>query len=137
MEPLDKMFRDAGLRPMICWIRSARAIPGGRAACRRSRFPPRAAGRPRPEEIRANAILQGLDRMNMYRIAAFKAPFAMPVNTPVRYTSGFGGRNDPFGAAMRRHEGQDMAGAYGAADPCHGGWRRDPCRLGKRATAVW
>ncbi|MFZ2237428.1 MAG: M23 family metallopeptidase, partial [Dokdonella sp.] len=34
--------------------------------------------------------------------------------TAVRYTSGFGGRDDPFGRGVRRHEGQDMAGDYGA-----------------------
>jgi murein DD-endopeptidase MepM/ murein hydrolase activator NlpD len=67
-----------------------------------------------PETVRANAILQGLDRMNMYRIAAFKTPFSMPVDSPVRFTSGFGGRNDPFGRGWRRHEGQDLAGSYGA-----------------------
>ena len=41
-------------------------------------------------------------------------PFAMPVKTAFRYTSGFGGRDDPFGRGYRRHEGQDMAGAYGS-----------------------
>jgi len=69
---------------------------------------------PSPEEIRANAILSGLDTMNLYRIAAFKSPFGMPVKTTFRYTSGFGGRDDPFGRGYRRHEGQDMAGAYGS-----------------------
>jgi murein DD-endopeptidase MepM/ murein hydrolase activator NlpD len=52
--------------------------------------------------------------MNLYRIAAFKTLFAMPVRTAVRYTSGFGGRNDPLGRGYRRHEGQDLAGAYGS-----------------------
>jgi murein DD-endopeptidase MepM/ murein hydrolase activator NlpD len=38
----------------------------------------------------------------------------MPVKTAFRYTSGFGGRNDPFGRGNRRHEGIDMAGASGS-----------------------
>ena len=53
------------------------------------------------EELRANAILKGLDNMNMYRIAAFKTPFSMPVRDAVRYTSGFGGRDDPLGRGFR------------------------------------
>ena len=69
---------------------------------------------PTAEELRANAILKGLDTMNLYRIAVEKTPFAMPVHTAIRYTSGFGGRDDPFGRGVRRHEGQDMAGDYGA-----------------------
>jgi murein DD-endopeptidase MepM/ murein hydrolase activator NlpD len=73
-----------------------------------------ASAAPSPEETRANEILRGLDTMNLYRIAASKAPFALPYNTSVRLTSGFGGRNDPFGRGHRMHEGQDFAGAYGA-----------------------
>ena len=70
---------------------------------------------PFPEEGRANAILEGLDRMNMYRIAAEKVPFAMPVKDSFRWTSGFGNRQDPTGWGTRMHEGADMAGAYGTA----------------------
>ncbi len=55
-------------------------------------------GAPSAEEVRANAILKDLDRMNLYRIAASKVPFAMPVKTSFRFTSGFGDRNDPKGA---------------------------------------
>src|SRR5690606_34174571 len=91
-----------------------------------------------PEEVRANEILQGLDRMNLYRMAADKAPFAMPVKTSFRYTSGFGGRNDPFGRGKRRHEGTDLAGAYGSpvystADGVvvHAGWSSGYGRLVK------
>ncbi|OYU18477.1 MAG: peptidase M23 [Rhodobacteraceae bacterium PARR1] len=112
VEPLDKMFSAAGLNPddLLSAVRKGYSGTGGPL----SPISFSTKGEPAPaEEIRANAILQGLDRMNMYRIAAFKAPFSMPVNGPVRYTSGFGGRNDPFGRGYRRHEGQDLAGAYG------------------------
>ena len=113
MEPLDNMFRDAGLSPddLLSAVRKGYSGTGGPL----SPISMSSSGaRVTPEAARANAILQGLDRMNMYRIAAFKTPFAMPVNTPVRFTSGFGGRNDPFGRGWRRHEGQDLAGAYGS-----------------------
>jgi len=113
MEPLDNMFRDAGLSPddLLSAVRKGYSGTGGPL----SPISMSTSGaRIMPEAARANAILQGLDRMNMYRIAAFKTPFAMPVNTPVRFTSGFGGRNDPFGRGWRRHEGQDLAGAYGS-----------------------
>lgn len=113
MEPLDNMFRDAGLSPddLLSAVRKGYSGTGGPL----SPISMSTSGaRITPETARANAILQGLDRMNMYRIAAFKTPFAMPVNTPVRFTSGFGGRNDPFGRGWRRHEGQDLAGAYGS-----------------------
>jgi len=112
MEPLDKMFRDAGLSPddLIETVRKGYSGMGGPLTTTLST----SGAISSPDLTRANEVLQGLDRMNMYRIAAFKAPFALPVNTPVRYTSGFGGRNDPFGRGFRRHEGQDLAGAYGA-----------------------
>ena len=113
MEPLDKMFKGAGLSPddLLSAVRKGYSGTGGPL----SPISMSTSGaRITPETARANAILQGLDRMNMYRIAAFKTPFAMPVNTPVRFTSGFGGRNDPFGRGWRRHEGQDLAGAYGS-----------------------
>lgn len=112
MEPLDKMFRDAGLSPddLINTVRKGYSGMGGPLNASLST----SGAMVTPDLTRANAVLQGLDRMNMYRIAAFKAPFSMPVDTPVRYTSGFGGRNDPFGRGFRRHEGQDMAGSYGA-----------------------
>lgn len=112
VEPLDKMFNAAGLSPddLISAVRKGYSGQGGPLAP--ISFSTSGAA-PSPEEIRANAILSGLDKMNMYRIAAFKAPFSMPVNAAVRYTSGFGGRDDPFGRGYRRHEGQDLAGAYG------------------------
>ena len=113
MDPLDKMFRDAGLAPedLLKQVRKGYSGQGGPL----SPLTLSTSGpAPSAEEIRANAILLGLDRMNLYRIAAFKAPFAMPVKTAFRYTSGFGGRNDPMGRGYRMHEGQDLAGDYGS-----------------------
>lgn len=113
VEPLSKMFEDAGLSPddLLDQVRKGYSGQGGPLtpiSLSTKGQPPSA------EELRANAILEGLDEMNMYRIAAFKAPFGMPVRTAVRYTSGFGGRNDPLGRGYRQHEGQDLAGSYGS-----------------------
>jgi murein DD-endopeptidase MepM/ murein hydrolase activator NlpD len=112
VEPLDKMFREAGMSPddLIGAVRDGYSGQGGPLTP--ITFSTSGAP-PSPEELRANAILGGLDKMNMYRIAAFKLPFAMPVKDAIRYTSGFGNRNDPFNGSTRKHEGQDLAGAYG------------------------
>ncbi len=113
VEPLDKMFREAGLAPddLLKAVRKGYSGQGGPLtpiSLSTSGQPPSV------EELRANAILTGLDQMNLYRLAAFKAPFGMPLRTSFRYTSGFGGRNDPLGRGYRQHEGQDMAGDYGS-----------------------
>jgi murein DD-endopeptidase MepM/ murein hydrolase activator NlpD len=113
VEPLDKMFRQAGLDPedMLSAVRKGYGGQGGPL----TPIVLSTKGLPAlKSEARANAILKDLDNMNLYRMAAFKAPFGMPVNTSVRYTSGFGGRDDPFGRGHRKHEGQDLAGDYGA-----------------------
>ena len=112
MEPLDNMFREAGMSPddLISSVRKGYSGQGGPLtpiALSTS------GGLPSADELRANAILSGLDRMNIYRIAAYTLPFAMPVKDSFRWTSGFGYRKDPKGAGTRMHEGTDMAGAYG------------------------
>jgi murein DD-endopeptidase MepM/ murein hydrolase activator NlpD len=114
MEPLDNMFRDAGMSPedLLDAVRDGYSGQGGPLSPISMST---SGGVLTPEEVRANAILGGLDTMNMYRIAAFKLPFAMPVKDRFRWTSGFGYRRDPKGAGTRFHEGTDMAGAYGTA----------------------
>lgn len=128
MEPLDKMFREAGMSPddLLQQVRRGYSGQGGPLTPLTLSTKGTEA---HADETRANAILQGLDRMNLYRIAAFKTPFAMPVKSAFRWTSGFGYRRDPKGAGTRMHEGTDMAGAYGTpvyatADGVvvHAGW---------------
>ncbi len=113
MEPLDRMFREAGLSPddLIRSVRRGYSGQGGPlSALTLSTSGAVAAS---PDDVRANAILQGLDRMNMYRIAADRAPFAMPVKSAFRFTSGFGYRRDPKGAGTRMHSGTDFAASSG------------------------
>jgi murein DD-endopeptidase MepM/ murein hydrolase activator NlpD len=116
MEPLDKMFKAVGLQPetVLDQVRRGYSGQGGPLVPLNMSTKGSPAAAPSPEEIRANAVLRGLDQMNMYRIAISKLPFGHPVKTAVRYTSGFGGRNDPLGRGYRMHEGQDMAGAHGS-----------------------
>ena len=106
MAPLDKMFTSAGLDPddLLKQVKRGYSGIGGPLG---PLLPP-VLDRGDADSARAAKILEGLDRMNLYRIAVDKAPFAMPVKTAFRYTSGFGARGG------RMHEGIDMAGAMGS-----------------------
>ena len=111
MAPLDKMFRAAGMSPDTL-LKAVRKGYGQQAALSPISFS--TSNQPVSEdETRANAILKGLDTMNMYRIAAVKSPFAVPVKSSFRYSSGFGYRRDPKGAGTRMHEGTDFAARSG------------------------
>ena len=112
MEPLDRMFREAGLSPeeLLSSVRRGYSGQGGPLSPITTST---MGGPPGPEEVRANAILEGLDRMNSYRIAAESAPFAAPVKAAFRFTSGFGPRRDPMGAGTRIHTGNDYAAPRG------------------------
>lgn len=138
MEPLDKMFRAAGLDPddLIASVRKGYSGQGGPL----SPITVSTSGGTvlSGDELRANAILKELEEMNLYRMAAFRVPLGMPVKSSVRWTSGFGGRNDPLGRGYRKHEGQDLAGDYGTpiyatADGVviHAGWENGYGRLVK------
>ena len=113
VEPLDKMFRDAGLNPdqLLDAVRSGYGGQGGPMSPI-SLSTMGLSGS--PDETRANAILAGLDNLNLYRLAAFRVPLGLPVHTSFRFTSGFGYRHDPINGSGRKHEGQDLAGDYGA-----------------------
>ncbi len=112
VEPLEKMFNEAGMSPDDL-LKSVREGYSGQGGPLTPITLSTAGQAPFVEETRANAILEGLDKMNLYRIAAFKAPFGIPVKDAFRYTSGFGNRQDPKGWGTRMHEGTDMAAAYG------------------------
>ncbi len=109
LEPLDKMFRKVGLDPdsLIEQVRRGYAPREGVGGLTLSTK----GGLGTPETARANDILERLDEMNLYRIAAEKAPFSFPLNASYRFTSGFGPR---WG---RMHKGTDMASAHGT--PVH------------------
>lgn len=121
MAPLDNLFSSAGFDPddLIDQVRRGYSGLGGPLG---PMLPPVMQGED-ADSARAARILEGLDRMNLYRLAVEKTPFAMPLKSSFRYTSGFGRR---WG---RAHEGIDMAGAHGSpilatADGTvvHAGW---------------
>lgn len=112
MEPLGKMFSDVGLPPekILRQMRQQYSGMGGPL----NPIALSTKGTPAdPESLRADAILDQMDMLNLYRIAADKVPFAQPVHTSVRRTSGFGYRRDPIRGGTRLHAGMDWAGAYG------------------------
>lgn len=106
VQPLDDMFRAAGMDPdnIISQVRSGYSGTGGPLTPMQFST---MGGDPDPTGDRANAILDRLDEINLYRIAAERAPFIMPVRDNVRFTSGFGQR---WG---RLHAGADFAGPIG------------------------
>ncbi|MEM9436903.1 MAG: M23 family metallopeptidase [Pseudomonadota bacterium] len=130
VEPLDKMFRAAGLPTESLLEQVRRGYSGQGGPLTPLTFSTK-GGAPNPDASRANRILNDLDRMNLYRLAAQKAPFALPVSpSQVRATSGFGPR---WG---RMHYGQDWAGPIGTdikatADGVviHAGWSSGYGRL--------
>ncbi len=58
-------------------------------------------------------LLHDIDAVNSLQIAAVSLPFSNPVDGAYRFTSGFGGRNDPISGGRRQHEGLDFAGSKG------------------------
>jgi murein DD-endopeptidase MepM/ murein hydrolase activator NlpD len=105
MEPLEKIFQTVGLSPdtIIGQLRAARTAVPEFAPVRFS-----TKGEPDPDARRVNSILEGMERIDLYRQAAEKTPLSLPLRTAFRHTSPFGMR---WG---RMHAGTDMAGAYGS-----------------------
>ncbi|MFU1479179.1 DUF5930 domain-containing protein [Roseovarius sp. C7] len=131
VEPLDKMFRKAGLNTnsLLNTVRKGYSGQGGPLTPLSIST---SGGAPSADAERANAILNQLDRLNLYRLAAQRAPFDTPVKGSFRFTSGFGMR---WG---RMHNGTDFAGAHGmpiysTADGVvtHAGWSSGYGRLVK------
>ncbi len=137
VEPLDKMFRQAGMPTDRIIEEVRRGYSGMGGPLTPISFSTRGEDLT-PDEIRANVLLQQMDQLNLYRLAAEKAPFANPVKTVVRFTSGFGTRRDPKTGGRRMHNGVDFAGPqgtdiYATADGVvtHAGWQSGFGRLVK------
>lgn len=110
VEPLDKMFKSAGLDTDTLLNSVRRGYSGQGGPLTPISFSTKGEEAD-AVSLRANGILERLDAMNLYRLAAEKAPFALPILDSFRYTSGFGPR---WG---RMHEGTDFAGPHGT--PIH------------------
>lgn len=106
MEPLDKMFAKSGMSVDHILGQVRRGYSGQGGPLTPMILSTRGTS-PDPDAERANRILGELDKMNLYRIAAQKMPFGMPVKSGFRFTSGFGTR---WG---RMHNGTDFAAPIG------------------------
>ena len=131
VKPLDKMFQAAGMSPDRLLDQVRRGYSGQGGPLTPLSFSTRGE-EPSEDAARANSILTQMDRLNLYRIAAQKAPFASPLKDPFRFTSGFGRR---WG---RLHAGTDFAAPHGTpiystADGVvvHAGWQSGYGRLVK------
>ena len=138
VSPLDKMFRSAGLNTDTIISQVRRGYSGQGGPLTPLSFSTRGDDTVTPDTERANRILNQMDQLNIYRIAAEKAPFATPVKSGLRVTSGFGGRREPKTGGRRMHEGVDFAGPvgtplYATADGTviHAGWQSGYGRLVK------
>lgn len=110
--PLDKMFRAAGMSTDRIIEEVRRGYSGQGGPLTPLTFSTRGAA-PSPDTLRANRLLNQMDQLNLYRIAAQKAPFATPVKDAFRFTSGFGPRRDPKTGGRRLHKGVDFAASTG------------------------
>lgn len=106
VEPLDQMFRAAGLNPDEIIDEVRRGYSGTGGPLTPLQFSAMGQG-PDADGLRANNILNSMDRINLYRIAAERLPFTMPLRDAYRLTSDFGTR---WG---RLHGGIDMAAPTG------------------------
>lgn len=108
VQPLNDMFQAVGLNAdnLIDQVRQGYSGQGG-PLTPISLSTKTEDGPIDPLDLRAQTILNKMDRLNLYRIAAEKVPFGMPVKSSFRYTSGFGPR---WG---RMHNGTDFASSTG------------------------
>jgi murein DD-endopeptidase MepM/ murein hydrolase activator NlpD len=135
--PLDKMFRAAGMSTKRIIEQVRRGYSGQGGPLTPLSFSTRGE-EALADALRANKLLNQMDRLNLYRIAAQKAPFANPVKAVYRFTSKFGPRRDPKTGGRRMHKGVDFAAPngtplYATADGVvtHAGWSSGYGRLVK------
>ena len=112
MMPLERMFRDAGLPPEQILQQVRSGYQSRQASLTPLSVSTTGTLDPQGDESRANSVLAALSEIDLYRIAAERTPFAVPV-TGVRRSSGFGSRRDPLTGGGRMHNGVDWAGPRG------------------------
>ncbi|ARO14914.1 Peptidase, M23/M37 family protein [Ketogulonicigenium robustum] len=107
VEPLEQMFRAAGVNPdtIIAQVRRGYSGQGGPLTPLQYSTSGSAIN---PDIERANRILEGLDNINLYRIAADLLPVSQPYRNAARLSSTFGTRWN------RAHEGVDFAMPIGS-----------------------
>lgn len=116
MVPMERMFRSVGVAPQ----QILSAVRGGAQtdtpALRPIAISTQGTLDPESIEVRANAVIGGLDTLNRFRIGAGRMPLAHPVGaSAVRQTSGFGMRRHPLTGRQAMHNGVDLSGPRGTA----------------------
>jgi len=113
VKPLDDMFKAVGM-PADRILETVRRGYTGQGGPLEPIAVSTKGGQPDPTSMRANALIDELSKVNLYRMAVQKVPFAFPLKSAsYRLSSSFGYRKDPFGGGTRMHSGQDIAGASG------------------------
>lgn len=104
IKPLEKMFKAAGVNPdsLLKTVRQGYSGLGGPSLSLSTNGSGTLA-----DEARAIDLINTLDDLNVYRIAAQKLPVGLPIKDNFRFTSGYGRR---WG---RMHRGTDFAAAHG------------------------
>lgn len=113
LAPLDEMFNAAGL-PADSIIETVRRGYSGQGGPLTPLTFSTKGDQIDDDTERANAILEKLDALNLYRIAVEKSPFSEPLRGAYRFTSPFGPRNDPINGQRKMHNGADFAAGHGA-----------------------
>ena len=108
VEPLTKMFEAAGLDTKKLMEEVRRGYSGQGGPLMPISLSTK-GDESIPEAARANALLDKMDQINIYRIAAEPLPFDNPLKSAYRLTSSYGPR---WG---RTHKGTDMAAPNGTA----------------------
>ncbi|MDJ1008580.1 MAG: DUF5930 domain-containing protein [Paracoccaceae bacterium] len=106
MAPLHQMFGDVGL-PTDSILDQVRAAYSGQGGPLTGLTISTKGETTDADSLRAAELLQSLDELNLYRLAAEQTPFGMPLQGSYRLTSPFGPR---WG---RMHNGVDYAGPHG------------------------
>jgi hypothetical protein len=119
MEPLDEMFRAAGL-PTDQIIGQVRATYSGQGGPLMPITMSTRGEEPDAMSLRANEVLAALDELNLHRIAAEQLPFSMPVRS-----------NCANDLGLRLPARSDQ---WRAAASCRDGLRR--CRAARRSWPV-
>lgn len=111
LDPLEKLLRASGkdVEQLLQQVQAQYSGAGGPFVP--ADLPPGLEDDPLYQ--RYGRLAHDLDRVHLMQIAASSIPFAVPVKTAVRYTSGFGRRSDPINGRGRMHSGQDLAGPRG------------------------
>ena len=106
-EPLRKVFNRAGLPTDRILNEVRRGYTGQGGPLTPISFSTRGNALLDADTARANDILNRMQEVDLYRLAAERSPLGHPVSGPHRETSGFGPR---WG---RMHKGHDFAGPHG------------------------